>query len=389
MGILTRNPGQTALAISVLVLLLFAGMLSAAAQNNGTPNRVPPAREVNLSQPMTIGWRYETPSTISLTPAFDQERVYLPLAGGIIVSLKATSGELNWRSEMGGELSASPVADDHSVYVASETGKLEIGTRRATGALRALGREGGVTQWMRTFALPLRGALTLANGVLFAGGSDGKVYAFDIRTGAVRWAFDYGAPFNGQPVVSGSRVYVGSEDGNLLVLDENTGKLLWFYRTKGPVRGPVANLTDYVYFGSGDGYVYAVNSTTGRLLWRNRTGAGVQAVVRVGDELLAASLDNFVYKISLTGTRIWKRQLPGRISAQPLTTRAEALFTPLSSVAGVVLELRDGRQVNTLPVGNEITISAAPIAVADAVLLTTDSGLLAFKGPRDTTTKKE
>jgi outer membrane protein assembly factor BamB len=190
-------------------------------------------------------------------------------------------------------------------------------------------------------------------------------------------------------VLSGSRVYIGSEDGNLLALDESTGKLLWHYRTRGPVRGPVAYGNGVVYFGSGDGYVYAVNATSGRLVWRKRTGAGVQAVVRVDDELLVASLDNFVYKFSLTGARIWKRQLPGRISSQPLTTNAEALFTPLSSSIGVVLELRDGRQVNSLPVGEEITTSASPIAVGDVVLLTTEHGLLAFTQPGEKPSRKK
>ena len=342
------------------------------------------SKDVNLSEPLTISWRYDTPSTINLTPAFDDERVYLPLAGGVLVSLQAANGQLNWRSEIGGELSASPVADNHMVYVASETGKPEAGVRRATGALRALGREAGVTQWMRTFEMPLRGALTLANGKLFAASGNGRVYSFDSKTGAVNWFYDHGSPFNAQPVVSESRVYVGSEDGNLLAFDEGTGKLLWFYRTKGPVRGPVANGDDQVYFGSDDGYVYAVNVTNGRLRWRSRLGAGVQAVAKVEDDLLVASLDNFVYKFSSAGTRLWKRQMPGRISSQPLMTGMEALFTPLSGSAGVVLELRDGKQVNTLPVGEEISNSASPIAVAHAVLLTTESGLLAFMRPKGT-----
>ena len=336
-----------------------------------------------LSEPLTIGWRYNSDLTLNLTPASDRDRVYLPLAGGIIVSLKAGDGTLNWRSEFGGELSASPVADDRSVYVASETGKPESGTRRATGALRALGKEGGVTQWMRTLAIPLQGSLTLANGKLFGGGSDGRLYAFDSKTGEVRWFFDYSAAFNSRPVVTGGRVYAGSEDGNLVVLDEQTGKLLWRYRTRGPVRGPAAIQDDIVYFGSGDNYVYAVNTMSGRLFWRTRTGASVQAVVRAGEDLLVASLDNYVYKISLTGKRLWKRQMPGRISAQPLITQLEALFTPLSSSAGVVLELRNGRQVNSLPVGEEITTSASPIAVGGVVLLTTEHGLLAFSQPRE------
>ena len=392
MLILTQKRGLPALVAGMLVLILSTGVIRAVAQTNGASPKGDSGsgNRALLSQPMTIGWRYESnPAlTLNLTPAFDSERVYLPLAGGIIVSLKVANGELNWRSEMGGELSASPVADERAVYVASETGKPESAAGHDTGALRALGREGGVTQWMRTLAMPVRGSLTLANGRLFAGGSDGRVYAFDSKTGAALWFYDYGVPFNCQPVVSDGRVYVGSEDGNLLVLDESSGKLLWHYRTKGPVRGPVANGNDIVYLGSGDGYVYAVNATSGRLIWRKRTGAGVQAVVRIDGELLAASLDNFVYKFSSAGARLWKRQMPGRISSQPLVTHAEALFMPLSSPAGVVLELRNGRQVNSLPIGEEITTSASPIAVGGVVLLTTEHGLLGFTQPREPVRRK-
>ena len=365
-----------ALAASILIPLGFA-------QTGDKPNAHSRAGErVDFSQPLTLSWRYESNLTLNLTPAFDDERIYLPLAGGTIVSLMGTGGQLNWRSEMGGEISASPVADQRAVYVASETGKPEGGARVATGTLRSLGREGGVTQWMRTLAMPLRGGLTLGNGKLFGGSNDGKIYAFDSANGAARWSYDYGAPFNSQLVVFGSRVYIGSEDGNLLALDEGTGKLLWHYRTKGAVRGAVANGNDIVYFGSGDGYVYAVNATSGQLIWRKRMGAGVESVVMASEELLVASLDNFVYKFSLTGSRLWKRRLPGRISSPPLVTTRGALFMPFSSSAGVVLELREGRQINLLPTGEEIATSAAPIAVGDVVLLTTEHGLLAFAQPR-------
>jgi eukaryotic-like serine/threonine-protein kinase len=287
---------------------------------------------------------------------------------------------------MGGELSASPVADERAVYVASEIGpeasKTEVGVRRATGTLRALGREGGVTLWMRTLAMPLRGSLSLSGQRLIAGGSDGTLYAFNKETGGMLWSTLLGGSFNSQPVAAGERVYAGNEDGNLLAVQETTGKLLWRYRTKGPIRGPVALANGTVYFGSGDGHLYAVNAANGRLLWRKRTGAGVEAVTLIDNGLLVASLDNFVYRYSLNGRRVWKRQLPGRISAQPLTAEDGVLFTPLSSPAGVVLGPKDGKQVNSLPTGEEITTSAAPIAVGDAVLLTTEHGFLAFAQPK-------
>src|ERR1043166_8629071 len=185
--------------------------------------------DVLLSQPLTVRWRYESSVTLNLTPAFDNERIYLPLAGGTIVALKAKDGQLYWRSDMGGELSASPVADEASIYVASETKVQPNETQKPAGALRALGREGGVTQWMTPLVRPLRGALPLSAGKIFAGGSDGRAYAFDKRTGGVLWSIPYELVFAGQPVVKSGKVYIGSEDGTLLALDEASGRLLWRY----------------------------------------------------------------------------------------------------------------------------------------------------------------
>lgn len=341
--------------------------------------------DVTLSQPLTVRWRYDSPFTLNLTPASDNDRIYLPLANGTVVALRAKDGQLYWRSEMGGELSASPVADERAVFVASEmqpdTTKPMPGQRRALGTLRALGKDGGVTQWMRTLGLPLRGSLAISGNKLFAGGQDGRVYAFNKNTGEIIWSLDYGARFNSHPIIASNRVYLGSEDGNLLAMDAETGKLLWRYRTRGPVRGPVAIVNGAVHFGSGDSYFYSVNYESGKLFWRKRTGASVQAVALAGETLLVASLDNFVYGFSLGGQRLWKKQLGGRISAQPLTASDGALFTPLSSLAGIVLGVPDGKQINSLPTGEEITTSAAPIAVGDAVLLTTEHGLLAFARP--------
>ncbi|HVI70307.1 MAG TPA: PQQ-binding-like beta-propeller repeat protein [Pyrinomonadaceae bacterium] len=371
------NPGfSLRLCVFAGVILILVSFIPPITRSTKT--------DVLLSQPLTVRWRYESAVTLNLTPAYDNERIYLPLSSGAIVALKAKDRQLYWRSEMGGELSASPVADDVSIYVASET----VGQPNApAGALRALGREGGVTQWMTPLVRPLRGALTLSGGKLFAGGSDGRAYAFDKHSGGVLWSIPFALVFAGQPVVKDGKVYLGSEDGTLLVLDEATGSLLWRYRTQGAIHGPVAVTKDRVFFGSGDGYIYALSVEKGRMKWRKRTGAGVESVVLTDDALLAASLDNFAYLLNLKGKMLWKKLLPGRISAQPLTVQETALFTPLSSSAGVVLGLKDGKQVNSLPTGEELTSSASPIIVGDAVILTIEHGLLAFARPTDSISK--
>ena len=47
--------------------------------------------QIALSQPLTIRWQYQSDRTVNLTPATDGERIYLPLAEGMLVSLRATS----------------------------------------------------------------------------------------------------------------------------------------------------------------------------------------------------------------------------------------------------------------------------------------------------------
>lgn len=301
-----------------------------------------------------------------------------------MLSLRASDGQLYWKSEIGGEFSASPVADERAVYVASEALTAETNNRSGNGSLRALGLEGGLTIWIKPLPAAIRGALAVGHDKVVAGAGDGNVYAFDRTNGNPLWSVQSGSAMNCQPVIAGRAVYVGSEEGMLLSLEESTGKVRWRYRTSGPVRGPVSVVNNVVYFGSGDGYVYALSEADGHRRWRTRTGAGVQAVANVADGLLVASLDNFAYLLSLSrGKQIWKRQLPGRVSAQPLTTDDSALFTPLSSDAAVVLALHDGKQVNSLPTGDSINTAASPVLVNDSVFLTTDRGLLAFSHPAD------
>lgn len=370
---------------SVLILLTLIGAVAVLLSVRGQASRetsTPGMGKVLLSQPLTVRWRYLTNATLNLTPASDNERIYLPLASGLIVSLNASDGHLHWKSEIGGEFTAAPAADDNAVYVAAETTAKEGEKRSPTGSIRALGKEAGVTLWFRDLPVPIHGSLAMSPNRIFAGTADGGFYSFEKATGDSKWFVQIGAPLNCTPTVTDDSIFVGGEDGTLTALEEETGKVRWRFRTNGPVRGPVAVINGTVYVGSGDGYVYALNEMNGHLHWRTRTGAGVQAVKSVSRGVLVASFDNFVYLLNFqTGKRFWKRLLPGRISAQPVTAEDGALFTPLSGDVAVVLEMRGGKQVNLLPTGNGTNTAASPLIVSDAVLLTTDQGLLAFSQP--------
>jgi len=364
-------------AICCFSLALFGCAVPSAARHDGQ-------KQIELSQPLVIKWRYQSDQTSNLTPAADNSTVFLPLFSGTLIALNATNGKLIWRAEAGGEFSAAPTTDDRSVYAATRYS--EPDPRLVHGTLRALSKTTGVTLWMRTLPGPLGGTLVAGENALFAGSTDGRIYAFDKHTGLTLWINQYAEGFSSEPRLSGKLVYFGSDSGNLFALDQSTGRVVWQYHTHGAIQGPIAVADGIIYFGSGDGYIYAFSELRAQLLWRRRTGAAVQAVTVVSNGLLAASLDNFAYLLTLhKGSLIWRRQLPGRIPARPVTTSDGALFTPLSTDSAIVLNLHDGKPANTLSLGEENSSTAAPVAIENMILIATSHGLLAFAAPQQAT----
>jgi outer membrane protein assembly factor BamB len=327
-----------------------------------------------------VRWSFEAENLSNLTPAVNGDAIYVPLGNGAVVSLSKESGELSWKSELGGVITSSPAADSRGVYLASEIPP-SGGSKypQATGVLRALGSKSGVTLWMRTLPSPIRDTLAANANMLFGKSTDGRIYAVKKENGEIAW-IKYGSfPFNSSPVLYGHKLYVVDAGGSLYALDEETGETSWRYRTRGRAGISLAIIEGTVFVGSDDGYVHAIEETTGRMRWRARAGAAVQTVQPAGRCLLATSLDNFVYCLSKQrGKKIWKRQLPGRVAARPLVLDDDVLFSPLAGDECVVLNLQDGRKVNSVYVGDDNNSEADPLQSGDLLFLTTRKAVMAF-----------
>lgn len=343
-----------------------------------------PAGRLSLSRPLIEAWIFETAETSVLTPAVHENLVFLPLATGTLVALDTDSGDLQWRAEIGGDISAAPVSDEKGVYIATEVrGEGKAAADEATGTLRLVGRQSGVTVWVRSLSAPVRTALAVNAGTIFAGTADGKLYAIKKTDGAVLWIKNNPFPFNSHPLIFENKLYLGDEGGYLTAVDQSNGRVFWRYRTLGALRAPVASLGGMVFAGSTDASVYAFLEKTGRPRWRSRTGGAIQSVVATQRCVLAASLDNFVYCLSpRSGRKIWKRQLPGRVLSQPLAAEDGVLLAPVAGDECVVLDLYDGRKINSIEVGEDNNTGASPVRAGDLVLLTTRRGLVAYSNAR-------
>ena len=72
----------------------------------------------------------------------------------------------------------------------------------------------------------------IADGVVYVGREDGRLYALDARTGQEKWSFTTFHSVVSSPAVAGGMIYIGSFDGRLYALDARTGQEKWSFKTE-------------------------------------------------------------------------------------------------------------------------------------------------------------
>jgi outer membrane protein assembly factor BamB len=340
----------------------------------------------SFSRPLVVAWNFESKTLTGLAPVEIGGVLITPLTAGVVLAVAADDGELLWKAELGGELSCSPAADLNAVFVASEETPAAggpAGSQGPRGVLRALSRANGITLWSKSLPTPLR-SLLLHRGTIYGVGDGGRFYALRSEGGGVLWETKLPSTPQGGFAHSNGKIFIATKDGGLIAVDGATGRTLWDYRTQKAMAGLFAVDGDRVYLGTAGGYVHALEEVNGqlRLSWSRRAGTAVQGVSLAPGGLLVTSLDNFAYFLEpRRGRRVWKRQLPGRVLPQVITDARNALLTPLGGEACIALSLKDGRLVNTLPVGKDNGIVAPPLLTDSNVIVPTRNGLLAFAPP--------
>jgi parallel beta-helix repeat protein len=207
-----------------------------------------------------------------------------------------------WTFKTENVVKSSPAVANGKVFVGSLDHKIY-----------AIDESNGEEIWSHLSKDKIISSPAVADGKVFVGSYTGHLYAFNENDGTNAWGSIpqlEGRIFS-SPVVAYGMVFVGTAvdvdgnvdvDGKIYALDENTGAIKWDLTFAGtPIYSSPAVADGMVFFGSDNypsptGTIYCLNAYTKEEIWSYETGGGIVSSPTVVDgKVFVGSNDGSIY----------------------------------------------------------------------------------------------
>ena len=193
-------------------------------------------------------------------------------AGAGDADAPAPRGVLKWQFATGAAIHSSPAVADGIVYVGSQDSRLY-----------ALDAETGRELWSFAAESWVESSPAVADGVVYFGSNDGNLYALDARTGVERWRFQTRLGVRSSPAVAGGMVYFGTDNYTMYGVDAATGRQRWIFHAVGRIDSSPVVADGIVYVGNSTRFLYGLNARDGRMRFDHKVFAPVLSAPAVQD----------------------------------------------------------------------------------------------------------
>ncbi|HEY9840098.1 MAG TPA: PQQ-binding-like beta-propeller repeat protein, partial [Candidatus Obscuribacterales bacterium] len=157
----------------------------------------------------------------------------------------------------------------------------------------------------------LTSPVVAADGSIYLGAGDGKVYALS-SSGTAKGGFSFSAvgAISSTTALSadGSRLYIGSDDGKLYAVNTSSGAVVWSYATGAAIRSsPALDSQGNLYFGSNDNKLYSLDVDGGlRSGFPVTTGGAISSSPAIDSQgrIFAQSQDGKLYGLTSAGASL-------------------------------------------------------------------------------------
>jgi outer membrane protein assembly factor BamB len=145
------------------------------------------------------------------------------------------------------------------------------------------------------------GTPVIADGIVYLGDMDGKIYALRLADGKEVWTHKVESGFIAAPAVRGNLLYLGDIDGKFYAFDIKTGQPKWTFQADAEIDSGANFWKDNVLFGSQDAHLYCLSAESGKEVWKFQIQDQIRCMPTiVGDRSFVAGCDSQLHIIDLT-----------------------------------------------------------------------------------------
>jgi outer membrane protein assembly factor BamB len=270
-----------------------------------------------------VRWRREQSSTIA--PSSGDGLVFVA-TDGLVEALAERSGVTMWRTPLPGRL----------VTVTWDNGWLVCSTE--AGDLAALRASDGELVWRTTVGAALVVPPAAGLDRLYLALEGAQVLSVDLATGQKGWARTLTGKITSLSALDGQLI-VGTTDNAVFSLDLATGRQRWRWRVGGDVSGPATSDERHIYFVARDNVLRAVALGGGSLRWNAELSSRPVGGPQVYRDMIFVPLANAVAVFDpATGKPLGTIAASGELSTAP-----HLRFRARPTGARLVTVTRDGR----------------------------------------------
>ena len=313
--------------------------------------------------PLELIWKNKVGDSDISAPVVDRGILFVGSDDNNLYALEAATGKIKWKYQTLGKV-YTPTARDGLVFAASFDNNLY-----------ALDQDGNL-KWMTGTGSSVASPPVLYNNIIY-GGFSKYIHAIYTVNGSIKWTYSTDDWVESTPAIAQGMVFAGSNDKKIYAIDMETKKHRWNYTTGGSIFSSPSVVNGVIFFGSRDNKVYALDSSNGNLKWSTKTGDWVRSSPAVFDnKVFAGSNDNSIYALNAdNGDVIWKYPATGRVGS-PLAGVRGTIYAGSDDGTIYAIGTGDGKLVAKYAAGNGII----SLALSDNMLFATsrDGSVYAF-----------
>ncbi|MBK5266700.1 MAG: PQQ-binding-like beta-propeller repeat protein [Acidimicrobiia bacterium] len=270
--IVTASTSTIPLTVEQTELPAPAERLSGASVAAGDFARTGVTDATGVKMPGGYFWKYTAVAAIRSTPVTYGNLVYFGSQDFSVYAIDQTTKDVFWIMQTGGAVLSTPVvgqiANSEGAIGQGGTTLLVVGSDDGLVYARAAGTPGELDPlWTYRIDAPVRTGPVFSDNLVIVTGGDGRVHAIQGADGTPVWTYpaedqDPVAAFETSPALANGLIYAGDSDGVMHVISSETGEAVCRFDTGATITTSASIVDGTVYFGDSNQGVYQIPEHT-------------------------------------------------------------------------------------------------------------------------------